>query len=81
MIRRWGRVWYGVGVGGTLVLIAIWAITRIPGNPISGRGAPINEMGVAVEVMQIAFVGLATLILVRESRMKMVGKRTASDTV
>jgi hypothetical protein len=81
MIRRWGKVWYGVGIGGTVILIAIWAITRLPGNPITERGAPINEMGVAVEVMQIAFVGLATLILVRESHMKMVGKRTASDTV
>jgi hypothetical protein len=24
MIRKWGRVWYSVGIGGTLVLIAIW---------------------------------------------------------
>lgn len=54
MIRRWGRVWYGVGIGGTLALIAIWIITRIPGNPITGRGGMVNEMGIVVESMQRA---------------------------
>jgi hypothetical protein len=79
MIRRWGRAWYGVGIGGTLVLIAIWTITRMPGNPITGRGAMVNQMGIAVEAMEWAFVGLAAAILVIESRMKRMDKRTASD--
>jgi peptidoglycan/LPS O-acetylase OafA/YrhL len=81
MVRRWGRVWYGVGIGGTLVLIAIWIITRMPGNPITGRSGMVNEMAVAVETMQLAFVGLTAAILVIESRMKRIDKRTASDTV
>lgn len=79
MIRRWGRVWYGVGIGGTLVLIAMWIITRIPGNPITGRGGVVNEMGIAVEAMQWAFVGLTAAILVIESRMKRIDKKTALD--
>lgn len=79
MMKRWGRVWYGVGIGGTLVLIAIWMITRIPGNPITGRGGMVNEMGIAVEVLQWAFVGLTAAILVIESRRKRIDKRTASD--
>lgn len=79
MIRRWGRVWYGVGIGGTLVLIAIWIITRMPGNPITGRGGMVNEMGIAVEAMQLIFVGLTAAILVIESRMKRIDTRTASD--
>jgi hypothetical protein len=79
MIRRWGRVWYSVGIGGTLVLIAIWIITRIPGNPITGRGGMVNEMGIAVEAMQWAFVGLTAAILVIESQMKRIDKRTALD--
>jgi hypothetical protein len=79
MIRRWGRIWYGVGIGGTLVLIAIWTITRIPGNPITGRGGMVNEMGIAVEAMEWAFVGLTAAILAIESRMKRIDKRTASD--
>src|SRR5437867_7801455 len=37
-IRGWNKVWYYVGIGGTLTLILIWAITRVPGNPINGRG-------------------------------------------
>lgn len=80
MIRRWGRVWYGIGIGGTLVLIAIWMITRIDGNPITGRGGMINEMGIAVETMQWALVGLTAAILVMELRMKRIDKRTALDT-
>jgi peptidoglycan/LPS O-acetylase OafA/YrhL len=80
MIRRWGRVWYGIGIVGTLVLIAIWMVTRIDGNPITGRGGMINEMGIAVETMQWAFVGLTAAILVIELRIKRIDKRTALDT-
>lgn len=81
MIRRWGRSWYGIGIGGTLVFIAIWIITRIDGNPITGRGGMINEMGIAVEIMQWAFVGLTSTILVIELQMKKgINKRTALDT-
>lgn len=80
MIKRWGRVWYGVGIAGTLVLIAIWIITRMPGNPITGRGGMVNEMGIAVETLQWAFVGLAAAIIVMELQRKRIDKRTASDT-
>jgi hypothetical protein len=79
LIRRWGRIWYGVGIGGTLVLIAIWIITRMPGNPITGRGGMVNEMGIAVEAMQWTFVGLTAAIFVIESRMKRIDTKTASD--
>lgn len=79
MIRKWGRVWYGVGIGGTLVLIAIWIITRIPDNPITGRGGMVNEMGIAVETMQWAFIGLTAGIIAYESKRKRVDRKTASD--
>jgi len=81
MIRRWGILWYGIGIGGTLVFIAIWIITRIPGNPVTGRGGMVNEMGIAVEAIQWAFVGLTAVILVVESRRKRIDKTTASDAV
>jgi peptidoglycan/LPS O-acetylase OafA/YrhL len=81
MIRRWGRVWYSVGIGGTLVFIAIWAITRVPGNPITGRGGMINEMGIAVEVVQLAFVGLTAAVLMTESTRKRIDRKTASEAV
>jgi hypothetical protein len=79
MARKWGRVWYGVGIGGTLVLIGIWITTRIPGNPITGRGGMVNEMGVAVEAMEWAFVGLAAGIIFYESKRKRLDKKTAAD--
>jgi hypothetical protein len=68
MIKRWGRVWYYIGIVGTIILIIMWAMTRMPGNPITGRGGPINEIGIAIEVFQIAYVVLSAIIIVRERR-------------
>ena len=68
MIRKWGKVWYLVGIGGTVVFIAIWVVTRIPDNPITGRGGRINENGILVEVFQIAFVAITIVILAVEKR-------------
>ena len=81
MIKRWGRVWYGVGIVDTLVLIAIWIITRMPGYPITGRGGMVNEMGIAVEAMQWAFVGVAAARRRQPTRWQRqrIDKRTASD--
>jgi hypothetical protein len=70
MIRRWGLPWYYVGIGGTIVLIILYAITRMPGNPITGRGGPIMPMALAIEVMQAAFIGLSIAIIVYEMRRK-----------
>jgi len=63
MIRKWGPAWYGVGLGGTIVFIAIWAITRIPDNFITGRGGRINDNSILIEACQIAFVGIVIAIL------------------
>ncbi len=80
MVRRWGRVWYGVGIGGTAVLMSIWIITRFPGNPITGRGGGVNEMAAATEAMQGVFIGVTIAILVIESRMRKLDKKTASES-
>lgn len=64
MVRKWGTVWYGIGLGGTVVFIAIWAITRIPDNFITGRGGRISDSGILTEVFQVAFVGIVIAILV-----------------
>jgi len=68
MIRKWGTVWYGVGLGGTIIFIAIWVITRIPENFITGRGGRITDNGILTETFQIAFVVLVIAILVMEKR-------------
>lgn len=68
MIRRWGRAWYGIGIGGTGVLIAIWSITRMPENMINGRAGQISQNGMLVEIMQAAFIALNMAILIYEKR-------------
>jgi hypothetical protein len=80
-IRRWGRPWYYVGIGGTIVLIILFAITRMPGNPITGRGGPISPMALAIEVFQAAFIGLSVAIIVYEMKRKQISGKTASEIV
>jgi hypothetical protein len=80
MIQRWGRPWYLVGIGGTIVLIVLFAITRMPGNPITGRGGPVSPLGLAIEVFQAAFIGLTIAIIIYESRRKRLTGKTAAET-
>jgi hypothetical protein len=81
MIRRWGLPWYLIGIGGTIILIVLFVITRMPGNPITGRGGPVSPLGFAIEVFQAAFIGLSIAIIIYESRSKKLsGKTTAAAT-
>ena len=66
MLKRWGRIWYVIGIAGTVVLIGVWMITRIPDNPVTGRGGPISEMAIAIEVLQIAYIVITVLITLKE---------------
>jgi hypothetical protein len=79
MTTRWGRPWYLLGIGGTIVLIVLYAITRMPGNPITGRGGPVSPLGLAIEVFQAAFIGLSVAIIIYESKRKQLTGRTASE--
>ena len=69
MIKRWGRIWYVIGVAGTAILIGIWVITRIPENPITGRGGPISEIAIAIEVLQIVYI-VTTLLIISKEKVK-----------
>jgi hypothetical protein len=77
MIKRWGKIWYAIGIAGTVVLIGIWVITRIPDNPITGRGGPISEMAIAVELFQIAYIVITAVILVKErsGKLQMINEK------
>jgi hypothetical protein len=79
MIRRWGRPWYLIGIGGTIVLITLFAITRMPDNPITGRAGPIMPMAIAIEVFQAAFIGLSFAIIIYESRRERISGKTAAE--
>jgi hypothetical protein len=70
MIKRWGRPWYFAGIAGTIILIVLFAITRMPDNPITGRAGPIMPMALVIEVMQLAFIGLSIAIIIYASKTK-----------
>jgi hypothetical protein len=66
MIRRWGRYWYYVGLGGTVVSIIIWVMTRVP-NPITnGRALSINSMSIVTELFEIDFIIITAIIISKE---------------
>ena len=62
-----GKVWYYIGMTGTLVLIIIWVTTRIPDNPITGRGGSISNFEFATELFQLIYV-IVNLIIVLKDR-------------
>ena len=79
MIKKWGRPWYLIGIGGTIVLMILYVITRLPNNPVFGRAGPIDPMGIAIEVSQAIFIGLSIAIIIYESKTrKQLSGKTAS---
>jgi hypothetical protein len=65
-VRRWGTPWYYVGMAGTLVLIIIWVTTRIPDNPITGRGGSISNIGFATELFQVIYIVVSIIIVLKD---------------
>jgi bacteriorhodopsin len=55
VIKRWSNIWYYVGIGGTAILIILWVIV-VPHNEVS-------ELEVAIELFQIVFIILCTIII------------------
>jgi hypothetical protein len=70
MIKRWERIWYFIGIAGTVILMIIYAITRVS-NPITGgRALPVNEIGGAVMVVEAVYIILTAIILVKERKVQ-----------
>jgi hypothetical protein len=80
-IKNWGRVWFYVGIVGTLVLIIMWAMTRMPDNPITGRAAPINNIGVATEIFQIIYIATSVVIILKYNRTSLFSKESIKDGI
>jgi hypothetical protein len=80
MIKRWGRSWYYVGIGGTAVLIILYMIILMPDNPITGRAVEIDPMGIVTKLLEAAFIGLTAAIIVRESRPKEIDAKKGRKT-
>ena len=69
MVRKWGRIWYYIGIAGTIVLIIMYFITRVP-NPITNRAISINSMGILIEVFQFIYIGITAYIVARQGRIE-----------
>lgn len=68
ILKRWGRPWYAVGIAGTVVFIALWATTRMQGNPITQRASRVGPIDISTEIVQFAFIALCFAILAIESK-------------
>lgn len=66
IVRTWGRVWYAIGLGGTVILIVIWFIAITPGNPITERTVPVEGWGISIAVFEIAFIVLCAIMIKRD---------------
>ena len=69
MTKRWGRKWYYIGICGTIALIALYAATKGP-NPITTGGINIPIYDIPTEIFQIAYVAIATLIVIVDRKQR-----------
>jgi hypothetical protein len=75
MIKRWGRIWYYVGIAGNVAFIILYVVTRFPGNPVNGRGGDIDAVDMTCELAQVAYIAItAAIILVKERSVKVMDK-------
>ena len=74
MIKRWGRIWYYIGIAGNVGFIILYVITRFPGNPINGRGGDVGAVDMICELAQVAYIVITAVILIKERSIKVVEK-------
>ncbi len=74
MIRRWGRIWYYIGIAGNIAFIILYVITRFPGNPVNGRGGDVDAVDMTCELAQVAYIAITAVILAKERSIKVVDK-------
>jgi hypothetical protein len=70
MIKRWGRIWYYVGIAGNVAFILLYVITRFPDNPVNGRGGDIDIVAAICEMAQIGYIVITSVILAKERKSK-----------
>ena len=69
MIKQWGRIWYYIGIAGTIVLIILYFITRVP-NPITHRALSTTSIGIAIDVFQFIYIGITGYMVSRQGRLE-----------
>lgn len=59
VIKRWSKPWYYVGIGGTVILVIMYLIA------VPGSGYPVSQLDIAIELFQIAFIILCSIIIAK----------------
>jgi hypothetical protein len=75
MIRRWGKVWYYIGIAGNIAFILLYVLTRFPGNPINGRGGDADIIDLTCEFAQVAYIIITSIIIAKERKLKIVQEK------
>lgn len=68
MIKKWGKVWYTIGIAGTIILVGLtgYVIANIVENPeLTPPG--ISEIAVAIEIFQVSYVIMTGIIIAKKS--------------
>ena len=69
VIKRWIKPWYYVGIGGTVILVIMYLIA------VPGSGHPVSQLDIAIELFQIAFIILCSIIIAKNRRQMKLDKK------
>jgi hypothetical protein len=67
MFLGWGFRWYYAGIIGTAGLVILLAASRIA-NPMTGHALQNNTIGYLTEIIQIAYMIITGIIIVKQKR-------------
>jgi hypothetical protein len=69
VIKRWIKPWYYIGIGGTVILVIMYLIA------VPGSGYPVSQLDIAIELFQIAFIILCSIIIAKNRREMKLDKK------
>lgn len=74
MLKRWGRLWYYIGIVGNAGFIILYVITLFPDNPVTRKGGSVDITALICELGQVAYILITVAILSKESKIKVKSK-------
>lgn len=66
MLKRWGKLWYYIGIAGNVAFIILYVIALLPGNPLTGRGGNVDITAMICEIAQVTYIAITAVILAKE---------------
>ena len=49
-------------------------LIRLPGNPVNGRGGSVDAVDMTCELIQVVYIVITAIILVRERSIKVINR-------